>query len=422
MEEEYGRLEEQLRQAQKMEAVGQITAGIAHNFNNLLQGITGNLQLALLDAPEELRPLLEDADSVTERAAEMVRQLMMFSRQGIHPTNKTLQIWPVISSTLDMCRRTFDKRIDLVGCEPKFDARVSGDEGLLQQVFLNLCINARDALGSPDTAPDGHSPRIQITVEIAQVAPEQAAVHSGARSGAHVRIGVADNGVGIDEMTQRRIFDPFFTTKGIGKGTGLGLATVYGIVLEHKGWVECDSEVGVGTTFSVVLPAIVNETGGLEPPGQADEIETSAVLPVTILVVDDEDVVRTSTVKLLQRTGYRACEAVDGFEALKIFRRRARQIEVVLLDLNMPGKSGIEVLAELTELNPDVKVIILTGYAAHEEEVKGAAGLLQKPFSADELRQKIVDVLAQQEPSTSTEATPAEDAARGVVDLTAPDA
>jgi len=208
MEEDYGRLEEQLRQAQKMEAVGQITAGIAHNFNNLFQGITGNLQLALLDAPEELRPLLEDADSVTERAAEMVRQLMMFSRQGIHPTNKTLQIWPVISSTLDMCRRTFDKRIDLVGYEPKFDARVSGDEGLLQQVFLNLCINARDALGSPDTAPDGHSPRIQITVEIAQVAPEQAAVHSGARSGAHVRIGVADNGVGIDEMTQRRIFDP----------------------------------------------------------------------------------------------------------------------------------------------------------------------------------------------------------------------
>ena len=386
MEEEYGRLEEQLRQAQKMEAVGQITAGIAHNFNNLLQGITGNLQLALLDAPQEIRQLLEDADSVTERAAEMVQQLMIFSRQGIQPTNKTMDIWPVIEGTLDMCRRTFDKKIALVSPKPEFDARVSGDEGLLQQVLLNLCINARDALDA------GSSGAIHITVQMSSVTEEEAAIHAGARPGAYVRIAVADNGVGIDEVTKRRIFDPFFTTKGIGKGTGLGLATVYGIVSEHKGWVECESEVGVGSTFSVMLPAIAREA----EEASVDEslpTESSAASEITILVVDDEDVVRTSTVKLLERTGYQVCEAVDGRQAMEIFRRDAAEIHVVLLDLNMPGKSGHEVLVELREVNPQIKVIILTGYAAHEDEVEGASALLQKPFSVDELRQKLSDVL-----------------------------
>ena len=388
MEQEYVRLEEQLRQAQKMEAVGQITAGIAHNFNNLLQGITGNLQLALLDAPEELKRLLEDADEVTGRAAEMVHQLMIFSRQGLQPSNKTISIWPVVSTTIEMCRRTFDKRIELVAVEPEFEAKVSGDEGLLQQVLLNLCINARDALNAGATK--GAS--IRIDVEEVVVDAEQASSHTGARSGPHLRLNVTDNGVGMDQATIKRIFDPFFTTKGVGEGTGLGLATVYGIVTEHKGWVECHSEPGEGTTFSILLPAISD--GELDEERLQDEpMHDAAVQPVTILVVDDEDVVRTSTARLLQRRGYDVLEAVDGYQALEVFRQQTDQIGCILLDLNMPGMSGLEVLAEVTALKPSVKVLILTGYAARIEEVSGATAVLQKPFSVDELRKKLAEVL-----------------------------
>ena len=389
MEEEYVRLEEQLRQAQKMEAVGQITAGIAHNFNNLLQGITGNLQLALLDAPEELKQLLEDADEVTGRAAEMVHQLMIFSRQGLQPSNKTISIWPVVSTTVEMCRRTFDKKIELVAVEPEFEAKVSGDEGLLQQVLLNLCINARDALNA--SAAKDRSIRIDLEQVIVDSA--EAASHTGARSGPHLRLNVIDNGVGMDEATIKRIFDPFFTTKGVGKGTGLGLATVYGIVTEHKGWVECHSEPGKGTTFSILLPAI--SEAELEEERVEDEpLHEVAVQPVTILVVDDEDVVRTSTVRLLQRRGYDVLEAADGYQALEIFRRQTDDIGCVLLDLNMPGLSGLEVLAEVRKLKPDIKVLILTGYAARMEEVGGATAVLQKPFSVDELRKKLAEVLS----------------------------
>ncbi|MFC1525202.1 PAS domain S-box protein [Candidatus Latescibacterota bacterium] len=383
METEYGRLEEQLRQAQKMEAMGRLTAGIAHNFNNMLQGISGNLQLALLDAPERLRTLLQDADEATRRAGEMVRQLMIYSRQGVAPEEQVIDIRRVIEDTVGMCSRTFDKKIRLRTRLPSSPLSVSGDEGLLQQVLLNLCLNARDAL--EEARP--MDPEIVLSAERVEVDDVAEVEDHGRRPGTYAQVVASDNGSGMDKGTRQRIFDPFFTTKPMERGTGLGLATVYGIVGQHHGWVECDSQVGRGTSFSVYLPvaAQMPDSLGIEVEDRSPSIQGQ---PPLVLVIDDEEVVRTATSRLLTRSGFRTLEAPDGAEGVGIYRQRQEEIDVVLLDLSMPGMSGREALAAIRQINADAAVVIFTGYGA-PEGIKGATGILEKPFTLDELSRAI---------------------------------
>jgi PAS domain S-box-containing protein len=385
MEEQNTRLAEQLRQSQKMEAVGQLTAGIAHNFNNMLQGISGNLQLAILDAEGEMRTMLGDADRVTHRAAEMIRQLMVFARQGLRPVVGSVLLAPVIENTIEICRRSFDRKI-LIESELAEDIHVDGDPGLLQQVFLNVLINARDAVldGGTDI------PRITIAVSIKQVSSQDAARSIDSVEGPCVEIAVSDNGIGMDAETQRRIFDPFFTTKPVDRGTGLGLATVYGIITQYHGWIACESEPGSGSTFRMHLP-LAHAEGAPEPEvAEPAPVNTSRR---TLLVIDDEEIVREPTRRILQRSGYEVLVADSGPTGLAVVDQGGASVDLVLLDLSMPAMSGHDVLAELRRLHPTVKVLIMTGYATRDDEVDGAHGILQKPFAMADLLGKVDEIL-----------------------------
>ena len=388
VESEAHRIEEQLQQSRRMEAMARLTAGIAHNFNNMLQGITGNLQLALTDSPETLRPLLENADSVARRAGEMVEELTVFARQGIEFSEVEVNLWSVIANTVDLCRRTFDRRIHVVAPEPAAEAWVIGDERLLHKVLFNLTVNARDAMS------ETRDPTLRIAVEAAEIDEREAATRQQSTVGPFVRMSVSDNGAGMDEATRSRIFDPFFTTKPVGQGTGLGLATVYGIVAKHGGWVECESEPGKGTTFAVYLPAAVGpseaarpaDAGGSESSDQKAQTGRSRTNGSgTILIIDDEKAVRSSTARLLELVGYTVLEAEDGAEGLAIFETERSRIDLVLLDLSMPRMSGKETLSRIRRIEPDAKVVIITGYSSGEELIEGAAAVVHKPFSVKEL-------------------------------------
>ena len=385
MEANNTRLAEQLRQAQKMEAVGQLTAGIAHNFNNMLQGISGNLQLAMLDAEGINLKMLTDADRVTHRAADMIRQLMVFARQGLQPVERSVPLGAVIENTIEICRRTFDRRITLQ-VEVDAAAHVIGDPGLLQQVMLNLLINARDAV-----LDGAESPEISICTEIIQLSAHEAAAHIEASEGPFVRVSVRDNGVGMDADTQQHMFEPFFTTKPVDQGTGLGLATVYGIVTQYGGWLACDSQPGDGTTFHIYLPPGTHAEKDDEAMTEAPDAQVERR---TILVIDDEDVVRETTSRLLRRRGFHVLSADNGPAGLELLTPPGVSVDLVLLDLSMPTMSGHQVLVALRELRAELKVIIITGYATDESEVAGAATVLQKPFSVDELMRAIERVLA----------------------------
>lgn len=383
MEDEYRRLEDQLRQAQRMEAVGQLTAGISHNFNNMLQGISGNLQLALLDAPEELQTMLRDADRVTHRAAEMVQQLIVFSRQGSRGDIHRQRLQPILVSALEICRRTFDRRISLTDdLEPDLD--VLGDMALLQQAIVNLLINARDAVD--DLADPGRSPTIHLQARAHRVTSDSA--EPPGSPGVYACIEITDNGIGMDANTQRRIYEPFFSTKPVDRGTGLGLATVYGIVSQHAGWLECDSQPGQGTTFRLFLPS-QEAPPTPQTPKLADASDRTT--QGTLLIIDDEDLVRDSTARLLERSGYRVLTAASGERGLKIFESCMGDIDLVLLDLSMPTMSGHEVLLRMRELDPDVHVLILTGYAIGDVDFDAA--VLRKPFTIAELKSRVSEVL-----------------------------
>lgn len=246
------RLEEQLRQAQKMEAIGQLTEGVAHHFNNMLQGIMANHELALTEAPEPIKSFLDDAHSTAERAAQMIKQLMVFSHSRESMISMPVEIDAVIHNTVESCRKTFDPKVDIVVEIPEEPPVISGNPAHLEQVILNLLLNSRDALESRGNS----SPCIQIEADILFCHEEDLAGCPGTRPGGYIRIQVSDNGEGMDRKTTQRVIEPFFTTRKVGKGTGLGLAVTYAIIRQHRGWIEVESELGVGTTFSVYLPTI----------------------------------------------------------------------------------------------------------------------------------------------------------------------
>jgi signal transduction histidine kinase/ActR/RegA family two-component response regulator len=386
MTEAYRRLEDlkklnqaenQLRQAQKMEAVGQLTAGIAHNFNNMLQSILLNLELIAAKAPAQLQAGLNEATEEGLRAAEMVRQLMIFGRQQPAGRYSAFDLGQVAESTVEICRSTFDRRLVFrVEIAPELPLAL-GDPTQTQQVLLNLCLNARDALAEVERG-DPHI-EVRAGMQAAGETPEP-----------WLYIEVEDNGCGMDGETRERIFEPFFTTKEVGKGTGLGLATVYAIVRDHQGRVECSSVPGEGSIFRVLLPI------GGEDVAAADQ--TQSAIPrgrETLLIIDDDQGPRHSMARLLRKQGYTVLEAADGSEGLENFQREREHLGLVLLDLSMPGLSGMQVLARLKAQAPRLPVVLCSGYALPEGQFEGAAAVLQKPVRAAELGQAVRRTLDQ---------------------------
>ncbi|HEX7478865.1 MAG TPA: PAS domain-containing protein [Polyangiales bacterium] len=370
------RLEEQLRQSQKMEALGQLTAGIAHNFNNMLTVILSNVLVAESRVPEELRPRLRDAEHAARRAADMVRELMVFARRYPTSSKQPLDVREVVSRTVDICRTTFDRNIEVVAALPEAIGLVLADAGQLEQVLLNICLNARDALEGQTT------PRPVIDLCVKHTA--QAACSPRGE----LMIRISDNGPGMSADVKSRIFEPFFTTKDVGRGTGLGLATAYGSIVDHGGTIECESKEGAGASFVVRLPCIEparvpadRGTGRSLARGGAGMDPKSA--QPTILLIEDEVLVRRTTSTVLSTGGYDVIEAADGEEGLLLYDRQPSRIDLVLLDWSMPRLSGQRVLEELVRRSPGVKVVLFSGCYPAGDLQPNVRAIIPKPSAVD---------------------------------------
>lgn len=364
-------LEERLRNVHRLEAVGRLTAGIAHNFNNLLGIIIPNVELCR-DAPPELaKTHLDDIENAAERAAEMVRQLMQFGRHEQGAPKRAVTLQSVVSRLLHICRTTFEPRI-VIECElPPEPLPILASAGEVEQVLLNVCINSRDALTTSHT----DSPTIRIEV--------------GPGSTGFMRVRISDNGPGMRSEVRSRVFEPFFTTKGVGNGTGLGLASAYGIMCDHGGTIVCDSEVGRGTSFTVEFPA------SLELPLEEQRKKAASVPPgsETVLIVDDELALRKVLRIILEQAGFHVVEARDGIAGIELLSTRSHEIDVIVLDRSMPRMSGEQFLREMRRLNIQLPAIILTGHGGNEVAAEGAAAVLMKPAATGELVRTIRAVL-----------------------------
>jgi PAS domain S-box-containing protein len=390
-------LEAQLRQAQKMEAVGQLAGGVAHDFNNLLTVILGNLSLVLGKFPPhdkaaappdrlfvspEAPEMLKAARKAGQRAADLTRQLLGFSRRTVLRP-QALNLNNCVEETAGMLRRTIDPRITLETRPAPNLGTVLADPGQMNQVLMNLCINARDAM------PEGG----RLTLETVNVVLDEdhARLTVDAQPGEYVRLRVRDTGHGIPPEVRPRIFDPFFTTKELGKGTGLGLAMVFGIIKQHKGWIECHSEIGRGTRFDIYLPQ-----------SEAAPTESALLIPVArrgnekILLVDDEAMIRQLGNEILKQQGYQVLLAENGLQALLIYQREQFKIDLVILDLSMPQISGRDTLKQLRKLDPNVRVLFSSGFSADqvtENETDGVLGFLSKPYSPNDMAEQVRMVL-----------------------------
>lgn len=373
------KLEAQLRHSQKMEAVGQLAAGVAHDFNNILTVIQGNaflLKDQLGQDPACSEPL-NDISVAAERAARLVRQLLAFSRkQMLKP--ELINLGQVVKNLEEMLKRLLVDHITLeVNAAPDLPP-VRADQGMMEQVILNLSVNARDAM------PKGG--KLTVGIEAVTISPDEVQKNSEIRPGRYVCLSVADTGCGITAELLPRIFDPFFTTKEIGKGTGLGLATVYGIVKQHNGWVDVQSAVNQGTTFRIFLPVCTEDP---QPEDSSPPLKTTAKKGTEcVLVVEDEERVRTLTVATLRKNGYRVLEAASGKAALDIFRRHHSEIDLLFTDVMMPGKLlGDELAARLRDHKPSLAVLFTSGYTpeVNKAEFQGNGNFLIKPFTPTQL-------------------------------------
>ena len=384
---ERAELESQFRQAQKMEAVGRLAGGVAHDFNNLLTVIMGRSEFLRLHIPVN-DPLLRHVDVITQgaqRAAKLTGQLLAFSRrQVLQP--KVLDLNVVIGAMAEMLRRLIGENIVLVTLPAPGLGRVMADPGQVEQILMNLAVNARDAM------PVGG----RLMLETSNVVRDEsyARHHVGARPGPYVMLAVTDTGTGISAETQARLFEPFFTTKGPGKGTGLGLATVYGIVKQSGGNIWVYSEPGHGTCFKVYLPrvdATADDLEGLEGAG------TSPRGHETVLLVEDEPDLRELALEILEMHGYRVLAAAEAGEAIRLSEGHAGRIELLLTDVVMPGMSGRELALQLAERRPELRVIYMSGYTADAMASTGVLEpeimFLQKPYSPADLGTKVREVL-----------------------------
>jgi len=382
-EEEKRILQERLQQADKMEAIVTLAGGIAHDFNNLLMGIQGYASLTLLDL-DPSHPHYERLKRIEEQVqsgADLTRQLLGFAREGRYEV-KPADMNDIIKKTSSMFGRT-KKEISIHRKYGKDLWTVEVDRGQMEQVFMNLYVNACQAM------PGGGE--IHLETENVLLDDEQA-LPDTIKPGKYVRITVIDTGTGMDEKTRERIFDPFFTTKEMGRGIGLGLATVYGIIKGHKGTIHVYSEPGHGTTFHIYLPASEREVVKAKTA-----TGTIARGTETILLVDDEKMVLEVSKELLESMGYRVYATGSGQEALAVYMKKQKEIDLVILDMIMPGISGGDTFDRLREINPGIKVLLSSGYsligAAKTIMDRGCNGFLQKPFRLSNLSSKVREML-----------------------------
>jgi signal transduction histidine kinase len=373
--DELAQTQGQLEQAQKMDAIGRLAGGVAHDFNNLLTVILGRTDMLLhpLEPEDPMRRGIELIQRTAGRAADLTRQLLAFSRKQVLEAS-VLDLNTVAADMKDMLGRMIGEDIALVTSPSLQLGRVKADRGQIEQVVMNLAVNARDAMPQ-----GGH---LIIETQNVELDAEYVRRHVGARPGPHVMLAVSDSGVGIPREIQRHIFEPFFTTKEPGKGTGLGLATVYGIVKQSGGYIECDSEPGRGTAFRIYLPRIDAPAPGTERAGRPVD---AAGGTETILLVEDEEGVRELARDILRATGYTVIEARNGAEALLLSERHQGPLDLLLTDVVMPRMSGRELAERLTPLRPDLSVLYMSGYtddAVIRHGVLGAGtAFLQKPFT-----------------------------------------
>jgi two-component system cell cycle sensor histidine kinase/response regulator CckA len=381
------KLEAQLRMAQKMEAVGQLAGGIAHDFNNLLGVIIGWSEVfeERLDQNDPLRPKAEQIKKAGQRAAALTRQLLAFSRkQVLEP--RVLDLNAVVADTLKMLQRLIGENIELIAIPAPDLGRVKADQGQIEQVILNLAINARDAM------PQGG----KLTITIANEEMDDISIrqHPGAVPGSYVMLSVSDTGCGMDHETQAHIFEPFFTTKELGKGTGLGLSTVYGIMKQSGGYISVYSELGRGTTFKSYLPRIEQSvpqgTPGRNPKDLARGWET-------ILLVEDAQPLRELARELLETNGYTVLEAANGADAIQVAEKYGKPIHLLLTDVVMPGMDGSKLAERMGDSYPGIKVLYMSGYTddaiVHHGVLDSGITLLQKPFTRESLTRKVREVL-----------------------------
>jgi PAS domain S-box-containing protein len=379
-------IEKQLLHAQKMEAVGTLAGGVAHDFNNLLQAIQGYAEL-LLFRTEESEPAhraLQQILHAARRGSELTQQLLTFSRK-VESRKQPLNLNREVRQTKKLLERTIPKMIEIelrLGEDVKI---IHADPTQVEQVVMNLVINAKDAM------PEGG--RVVLETENVTLDEEYCGSHLGARPGDYVLLTISDNGQGMDEVTLEHIFEPFYTTKEFGKGTGLGLATVYGIVKSHDGYIVCYSKSGEGTAFKTYFPIIK-----LQEESDENIVETAIKGGTeTILLVDDEDVIRDLGEQILTDFGYTVLSVADGESALEFYRKEKGRVELVILDLIMPGMGGRRCLEQILQINSGAKVLIASGYAANasSEETRkiGAKGFLGKPYSLQQMLQEVRRVL-----------------------------
>ncbi|HVN06948.1 MAG TPA: response regulator [Bryobacteraceae bacterium] len=385
---ERGRLEQQFRQAQKMEAVGRLAGGVAHDFNNLLTIVTGYADLLLgsdLESPQ--RTALEEIRRAAERGGALTHQLLAFSR-GQPFTARTVQLNSLIMNMEKMLSRLIGEDIDLITIPAADPATILTDPGQLEQVIMNLVVNARDAM------PGGG--KLIIETANADVDQTYAGMNVDLKPGAYVVLAISDTGMGMDSETIAHVFEPFFTTKAPGKGTGLGLATAYGIVKQSGGAISIYSEPSRGTTVKIHLPA------GAPRPAVAAEKPAGATLGgnETILVLEDEARVRRLICEVLTGRGYHVLEAVRGADAIRMANEHDGRIHMLLTDVVMPGMSGPQALEQIRARHPAMKVLFMSGYTdeamAHHGILTSGAPFLQKPFLPDALARKVREVLNSQ--------------------------
>ncbi len=379
-------LEDQLRQAQKMEAVGQLAGGVAHDFNNLLQAIMGHAQLALADLKPDsgLSRDLEQVVSAAQKAAGLTSQLLAFSRrQVLQP--KPINLGNLVENLTKMLGRLLGQHIEIQVVNDPGLGHVKADAGQMEQILMNLAVNARDAM------PEGGT--LTIETHNFTLDEEFCDSHAWARPGDYILLTVTDTGLGIPRHHLEHIFEPFFTTKEVGKGTGLGLATVYGIVKQHEGLIDVDSEPGKGSQFRVFIPrcddAVVS--------GEADRRNEPPKGSETILIVEDDPQVRNLAVRILGKGGYRVVQAVDGEQGLRVFREKGDCIDLVLLDIVMPKMNGKVLYDKIREIAPRMPVLFSSGYSSHilntDLVPEGDFQMIQKPYRPDDLLRRVRKVL-----------------------------
>jgi signal transduction histidine kinase/CheY-like chemotaxis protein len=385
-EEEKTQLQAQLLHAQKMEAVGTLAGGIAHDFNNLLQAIQGYTEILLFDKQKNDAGYheLKQISNAAKRGGELTRQVLTFSHKiesNLRPVDMNL----LVKKTKDLLERTLPRMIVIKLSLTAERTVVNADPAQIEQILMNLAVNAKDAMQEEG----------ELTIQTESILLDEAycRIQPKVKPGKCVLLTVSDTGCGMDHETLEHIFDPFYTTKGLANGTGLGLAMVYGAVKSHGGHIECDSQPGVGTIFKIYLPALDQNV----QTEMAAEEDLPAGGSETILLVDDDEVIRDVGQATLTRFGYTVLTAADGKTAVERYRGEAERIDLVILDLIMPGMSGKKCLEALISINPQAKVVIASGYSAIQPGMdtirSGAKGFIGKPYEVKELLGTVRSVL-----------------------------